>query len=86
METVSRAFAEDVVGPAKKFYKLPDHAIQVTGLKPNDKVAVTSAGPIGLAGMQLAPGLCGPDHVKSGTVYGRKPAFLRTCSQTDAGR
>ena len=25
METVSRAYAEHVIGPAKKFYKLPDH-------------------------------------------------------------
>ncbi|MFC3196709.1 zinc-binding dehydrogenase [Parapedobacter deserti] len=71
METVSRAFAEYVAGPAKKFYRLPDHvsyeeatlldtfsvslhAIQLSGLKLNDKVAVIGAGPIGLAQLQLA--------------------------------
>jgi L-iditol 2-dehydrogenase len=71
MENVSRAFAEYVIGPAKKFYKLPGHisyeeaalldtfsvslhAIQVTGLKINDKVAVIGAGPIGLAELELA--------------------------------
>lgn len=70
-ESVSRAFAEYVVGPAKKFYKLPDHvsyeeaalldtfsvslhAIQVTGLKIHDQVAVIGAGPIGLAALQLS--------------------------------
>ena len=70
-ENVSRAFAEYVVGPARKFYKLPDHisyeeaalldtfsvslhAIQVTGLKIHDKVAVIGAGPIGQAELQLA--------------------------------
>lgn len=69
--SVSRAFAEYVSGPAKKFYKLPDHvsyeeaalldtfsvslhALHVTGLKLNDKVAVIGAGPIGLAQLQLA--------------------------------
>jgi Threonine dehydrogenase and related Zn-dependent dehydrogenases len=71
MKTVSQAFAEYVAGPAKKFYKLPDHvsfeeatlldtfsvclhAMQLSGLKLNDKVAVVGAGPIGLAQLQLA--------------------------------
>jgi L-iditol 2-dehydrogenase len=71
METVSRAFAEYVIAPARKMYKLPDnvsfeeaalldtfsvslHAIQISGLKINDKVAVIGAGPIGLGQLQLA--------------------------------
>ena len=69
--SVSRAFAEYVVGPAKKFHKLPDnisfeeaalldtfavslHAIHVTGLEINDRVAVIGAGPIGLSLLELA--------------------------------
>ncbi|GAB4460206.1 MAG: galactitol-1-phosphate 5-dehydrogenase [Armatimonadaceae bacterium] len=71
METISRAFAEYVSGPGKKFYKLPDHisyeeaalldsfsvslhAIHLSGLKINDRVAVIGAGPIGLGQLQLA--------------------------------
>ena len=71
MDTISQAFAEYVTGPAKKFYKLPDHvsfeeaalldtfsvslhAVQVSGLKIHDKVAVIGAGPIGLGLLQLA--------------------------------
>ncbi|GAB3279378.1 galactitol-1-phosphate 5-dehydrogenase [Larkinella harenae] len=71
METISRAFAQYVIGPAKKFYKLPDqvsyeeatlldtfsvslHAIHLSGIKINDKVAVIGAGPIGLGQLQLA--------------------------------
>ncbi len=70
-ESVSRAFAEYVIGPARKFHRLHDdisfeeaalldtfavslHAIQLVGLKPNDKVAVLGAGPIGLAELELA--------------------------------
>lgn len=69
--SVSRAFAEYVVGPAKKFHKLPDnisfeeaalldtfavslHAVHVTGLEINNKVAVLGAGPIGLSLLELA--------------------------------
>jgi L-iditol 2-dehydrogenase len=71
MKTVSQAFAQYVSGPAKKFYKLPDHvsyeeatvldtfsvglhALQLSGLKINDKVAIIGAGPIGLGQLQLA--------------------------------
>lgn len=71
METVSQDFAAYVIGPAKKFYKLPDnvsfeeaalldtfsvcmHAMHLSGLKVNDKVAVIGAGPIGLGQLQLA--------------------------------
>ena len=70
-ETDSRDFATYVIGPAKKFYKLPDnvsfeeaalldtfsvcmHAMHLSGLKMNDKVAVIGAGPIGLGQLQLA--------------------------------
>lgn len=84
METVSRAFAKYVVGPAKKFYKLPDHvsfeeatlldtfsvcmhAIQLSGLKLNDKVAVIGAGPIGLGQLQLAK-ICGADVIVTDVV------------------
>ena len=71
METVSQAFAQYVSGPAKKFYKLPDHvsfeeaalldtfsvglhALQLSGLKINDKVAIIGSGSIGLGQLQLA--------------------------------
>ena len=71
METVSQAFAQYVSGPAKKFYKLPDHvsfeeatlldtfsvglhAMQLSNLKVNDKVAIIGAGCIGLGQLQLA--------------------------------
>ena len=71
METISRAFAKYLIGPAKKMYKLPDHvsfeeatlldtfsvcmhAIQLSGIKLNDKVVVIGAGPIGLGQLQLA--------------------------------
>lgn len=71
METVSRAFANFVIGPANKFYKLPDHvsfeeatlldtfsvglhALHLSGLKINDKIAIVGAGPIGLGMLQLA--------------------------------
>lgn len=84
METVSRAFANYITGPAKKFYKLPDHvsfeeaalldtfsvclhAIQVSGLKLNDKVAVIGAGPIGLGQLQLAK-ICGADVIITDVV------------------
>lgn len=84
METVSRAFAAYLVGPAKKFYKLPDHvsfeeatlldtfsvcmhAIQLSGLKINDKVAIIGAGPIGLGQLQLAKA-CGADVVVTDVV------------------
>lgn len=77
MDTVSQAFATYVVGPAKKFYPLPDHvsfeeatlldtfsvcmhAIQLSGIKINDKVAIIGAGPIGLGQLQLAKA-CGAD-------------------------
>jgi len=70
-KSVSRAFAEYVIGPAKKFYKLPDHmsfeeaalldtfsvglhAMHVTNLSLNDRVAILGAGPIGLGQLQLA--------------------------------
>lgn len=71
MESVSQAFAQYVSGPAKKFYKLPDHvsyeeaalldtfsvglhALQLSGLKINDKVAIIGSGSIGLGQLQLA--------------------------------
>lgn len=71
VESVSQAFAQFVSGPAKKFYKLPDHvsyeeaalldtfsvglhAVQLSGLKLNDKVAVIGSGCIGLGQLQLA--------------------------------
>lgn len=71
METVSRDFADRIVAPAKKRYRLPDHvsfeeaalldtfsvclhAVQLSGLKLNDKVAIIGAGCIGLAQLQLA--------------------------------
>ncbi|KAF2510564.1 zinc-dependent alcohol dehydrogenase [Flavobacterium foetidum] len=71
METISQAFAQYVSGPAKKFYKLPDHvsyeeaalldtfsvglhAIQLSGIKLNDKVAIIGSGSIGLGQLQLA--------------------------------
>jgi L-iditol 2-dehydrogenase len=71
METISQAFAQYVSGPAKKFYKLPDHvsfeeaalldtfsvglhAVQLSGLKINDKVAIIGSGSIGLGQLQLA--------------------------------
>ncbi|GGF28481.1 zinc-dependent alcohol dehydrogenase [Flavobacterium limi] len=71
MQTVSQAFAQYVSGPAKKFYKLPDHvsyeeaalldtfsvglhALQLSGLKINEKVAIIGAGSIGLGQLQLA--------------------------------
>lgn len=71
MKTVSQAFAEYLVGPSDKFYKLPDHvtyeeatlldtfsvslhAIHLSGIKVNDKVAIIGAGPIGLGQLQLA--------------------------------
>jgi L-iditol 2-dehydrogenase len=71
VESVSQAFAQFVSGPAKKFYKLPDHvsyeeaalldtfsvglhAVQLSGLKLNDKVAVIGSGSIGLGQLQLA--------------------------------
>ncbi|HEU4497215.1 MAG TPA: zinc-binding dehydrogenase, partial [Flavobacterium sp.] len=58
-------------GPAKKFYKLPDHvsyeeatlldtfsvclhALQLSGLKLNDKAVIIGAGPIGLGQLQMA--------------------------------
>lgn len=83
-KSVSRAYAEYVIGPAKKFYKLPDHvsfeeaalldtfsvslhAIQVSKLKINDKVAVLGAGPIGLGQLQLAK-LCGADVIITDVV------------------
>jgi L-iditol 2-dehydrogenase len=79
METVSRAFAEYVIAPAKKFYKLPDHvsyeeatlldtfsvglhAIHLSGIKVNDKVAVIGAGSIGLGQLQLAKA-CGANVI-----------------------
>lgn len=79
VRSVSRAFAEYVVGPAEKFHKLPDHvsyeeatlldtfsvslhAIQLSGIKLNDKVAVLGAGPIGLGQLQLAKA-CGADVI-----------------------
>lgn len=84
METLSQAFAEYVMGPETKFYKLPDHvsfeeatlldtfavslhAIQLSGLKINDKVAITGAGPIGLAQLQLAKA-CGADVLVTDVV------------------
>lgn len=84
METVSRAFATYVIGPAKKFYKLPDHvsfeeatlldtfsvcmhAIQLSKVKLNDKVAVIGAGPIGLGQLQLAK-ICGADVIVTDVV------------------
>jgi L-iditol 2-dehydrogenase len=79
MDTVSQAFAQYVSGPAKKFYKLPDHvsfeeaalldtfsvglhAVQLSGLKINDKVAIIGAGSIGLGQLQLAK-ICGADAI-----------------------
>jgi L-iditol 2-dehydrogenase len=84
MKTVSQAFAQYVAGPAKKFYKLPDHvsyeeatlldtfsvalhAIHLSGIKLNDKVAVIGAGPIGLGQLQLAK-LCGADVIVTDVV------------------
>ncbi|PST82740.1 alcohol dehydrogenase [Pedobacter yulinensis] len=84
MKTVSQAFAMYLAGPAKKFYKLPDHvsyeeatlldtfsvglhAIQLSGIKLNDKVAVIGAGPIGLGQLQLAK-LCGADVIVTDVV------------------
>lgn len=84
MKTVSQAFAMYVAGPAKKFYKLPDHvsyeeatlldtfsvglhAIQLSGIKLNDKVVVTGAGPIGLGQLQLAK-ICGADVLVTDVV------------------
>jgi L-iditol 2-dehydrogenase len=78
-ETVSKDFADYIVAPAKKAYKLPDHvsyeeaalldtfsvslhAIQLSGIKINDKVSVTGAGCIGLAQLQLAKA-CGADVI-----------------------
>jgi len=71
VKSVSQAFAQYVSGPAKKFYKLPDHvsyeeaavldtfsvglhAVQLSGLKINDKVAIIGSGSIGLGQLQLA--------------------------------
>ncbi|CCH55346.1 alcohol dehydrogenase GroES domain protein [Fibrisoma limi BUZ 3] len=84
MKTISQAFAAYVIGPAKKFYKLPDHvsfeeatlldtfsvslhAIHLSGLSLNDKVAVIGAGPIGLGQLQLAK-LCGADVIVTDVV------------------
>jgi L-iditol 2-dehydrogenase len=70
-ETISRAFAEYVIGPANRFYKLPDHvsfeeaavldssavslhAVHLSGITLNDRVAILGAGPIGLTLLQLA--------------------------------
>ena len=86
MKTISRAFAKYVAGPAKKFYKLPDHvsyeeaalldtfsvclhAVQLSGMKLNDKVVVIGAGPIGLGQMQLAK-LSGADVLVTDVVDG----------------
>ncbi len=83
-ETVSRDFAGYVIGPAKKFYKLPDHvsfdeatlldtfsvclhAMHLSGLKINDKVAVIGAGPIGLGQLQLAK-IAGADVIVTDVV------------------
>jgi L-iditol 2-dehydrogenase len=71
VKSVSQAFAQYVSGPAKKFYKLPDHvsyeeatvldtfsvglhALQLSGIKINDKVAIIGSGSIGLGQLQLA--------------------------------
>ena len=79
MKTVSQAFAQFVSGPAKKFYRLPDHvsfeeaalldtfsvglhAIQLSGLKLNDKAAIIGSGSIGLGQLQLAK-LSGADTI-----------------------
>lgn len=84
METVSRAFAEYVITPANRIYKLPDHvsfeeatvldtfsvclhAIQLSGIKINDKVVVIGAGPIGLGQLQLAKA-CGADVIITDVV------------------
>lgn len=84
METISRAFAKYVIGPAKKFYKLPDHvsfeeaalldtfsvslhAIQLSKLRINEKVAIIGAGSIGLAQLQLAKA-CGADVIITDVV------------------
>jgi L-iditol 2-dehydrogenase len=86
MKTLSQAFAQYVAGPAKKFYKLPDHvsfeeatlldtfsvclhAVQLSGLKINDKVVVVGAGPIGLGQLQLAK-ICGADVLVTDVVDG----------------
>lgn len=83
-QNVSRAYAEYVIGPAKKFYKLPDHvsfeeatlldtfsvslhAMHVSGLKINDRVAVIGAGPIGLGQLQLAK-ISGADVIVTDVV------------------
>lgn len=84
MRTISQAFAEYVIGPSEKFYKLPDHvsyeeatlldtfsvclhAINLSGIKLNDKVAVIGAGPIGLGQVQLAKA-CGADVIVTDVV------------------
>ncbi len=84
METVSRAFAKYVIGPAEKFRKLPDHvsfeeatlldtfsvcmhAIHLSGIRLNDKVAVIGAGPIGLGQLQLAK-ISGADVIVTDVV------------------
>lgn len=83
-ETVSRNFAEFVIAPSRKCYKLPDnisfeeatlldsysvclHAMQLSGLKVNDKVAVIGAGPIGLGQLQLAK-IAGADVIVTDVV------------------
>ncbi|MHB0934811.1 MAG: zinc-dependent alcohol dehydrogenase [Armatimonadota bacterium] len=70
-KSVSRAFAEYVIGPASRFHKLPDHvsfeeaalldtfavslhALHLSGVTLNDRVAVLGAGPIGLSMLELA--------------------------------
>lgn len=84
METVSRAFATYVIGPAEKLHILPDHvsfeeatlldtfsvglhAIHLSGIKVNDKVAVIGAGPIGLGQLQLAK-ISGADVIVTDVV------------------
>ncbi|CAN5366593.1 sorbitol dehydrogenase [soil metagenome] len=84
METVSRAFATYVIGPAEKFHTLPDHvsfeeatvldtfsvglhAIHLSGIRLNDKVAVIGAGPIGLGQLQLAK-ISGADVIVTDVV------------------
>ena len=81
---VSRAYAEYLIGPAKKFYRLPDHvsfeeaalidtfsvclhAIHLSGIHVNDKVAVIGGGPIGLGQLQLAK-LSGADVLVTDVV------------------